>query len=219
MRAFRKPDMTTDATCVRRYSFAALLALVVTLAPAAQLAAAHGLAAEASPAEALEVLSGTVNTVAIEDRIQHTNFNYRELRLDDGTIIPLYGQASENLQHGARVRVAGRRMGTPLEAAAVEVLAAPSPSDPGAETAVEVTGTLAIAHGDDFVAGKSEYVYEVPPTAATPRASVQRYRKSSKRGDNRPHPPGGGCRCATDEGRPSQAKRPTQGGPFCLEGA
>src|SRR5439155_365175 len=95
--------MTTDATCVRRYSFAALLALVVTLAPAAQLAAAHGLAAEASPAEALEVLSGTVNTVAIEDRIQHTNFNYRELRLDHGTIIPLNGQATEDLQHGARV--------------------------------------------------------------------------------------------------------------------
>ena len=150
--------MPTDSTRVRPYLLAAaLIALIVAFAPAAPPAAAHSPVAT----DAVEVVSGTVAAIAIEDQVKKTTFDYRELNLDDGTAIPLYGKTAENLQGGTRVRITGRRVGAPLEAASVEVLAMPSLSGRTGEAAIQVEGTLAIAHGDDFAASKSQYFYHV----------------------------------------------------------
>jgi hypothetical protein len=115
--------------------------------------------ATAAAAQAADVVAGTVVAVLIEDRVSNATFTYRELQLDDGAAVPLQGAAAEDLQDGARVRVTGKRVGTPLEVANVETLAAPPPAPPA--TAVEVQGALAIAHADDFAAGKSRYIYQV----------------------------------------------------------
>ena len=155
--------MLTDAR--RRLFAAALLALVACLPATAHHASAHTLAAAATAADTAEVVEGTVLAVVIEDRVKNTTFTYRELRLDDGAAIPLRGTAAESLQDGARVRAAGKRFGTPLEIVNAEILAAPLPTAPA--TAAEVQGMLAVAHADDFAAGKSQYVYQVHDDAGT----------------------------------------------------
>ena len=101
--------MPTHSTRVRPYLLAAaLIALIVALVPGAPPAGAHSTVS----ADAVEVVSGTVATVVIDDRVKNTTFDYRELELDDGTAVPLHGKASEGLQGGTRVRMTGRRVGT-----------------------------------------------------------------------------------------------------------
>ncbi|HEY2970362.1 MAG TPA: hypothetical protein VGK75_18570, partial [Casimicrobiaceae bacterium] len=143
----------------RRFFAAALLALFACLPGTARHAFAHPVANTATSADAAEVVTGAVLAVVIEDHVNNAAFTYRELQLDDGTAVPLRGAAAENLQDGAYVRVAGKRLGAPLEVADIEVLASPLQAQPA--TTVEVQGTLAIAHADDFAAGKSRYVYQV----------------------------------------------------------
>jgi hypothetical protein len=158
--------MLAEALRTRRRLFAAaLLALFACLPATAHLAFAHSLADAATAADASEVVAGTVLAVVIEDRVKNATFTYRELRLDDGAAIPLRGTVAESLQNGARVRVGGKRFGTPLEVVNAEILAAPLPTEP--VTTAEVQGKLAIAHADDFAAGKSQYVYQVHDDAGT----------------------------------------------------
>src|SRR6266508_2075574 len=148
------------ASRARRWFFiVATLALFTSLPATIQQALAHPLGDAAAAADSAEVVAGTVVAVVIEDRVKNTTFTHRELRLDDGTAVPLRGTVAERLEDGARVRIAGKRFGTPLEVENAEILATPIPTEPAA--AAEVQGTLAIAHADDFAAGKSQYVYQV----------------------------------------------------------
>src|SRR3989442_2613568 len=154
------PVMLAEASnAQRRFRAALLLAIFAGITAMAHRASAHLLAEGQGAAEATDIVAGTVVAVLIEDRVRNVTFTYRELEFDDGTGIPLQGAAAEGLQDGARVRVAGKPLGTSLEVASVETLAAPPPAQPA--TAVEVQGTLAIAHADDFAAGKSRYIYQI----------------------------------------------------------
>lgn len=153
--------MRIDATRERALLFpAALLALFVAALSVAQPVVAQAPGVEPSFADTIEEVSGTVTAISIEDRVHNKSFDYRQLQLDDGTGIELQGGSAESLRNGAHVRIAGRRRGTTLDVAGVEVLAAPPVSGPAVETAA-VEGTLAIAHSDDFAGGKSRYFYHV----------------------------------------------------------
>jgi hypothetical protein len=120
-------------------------------------ASAHAFAVDTAESEPLAVASGTVLAVRIDSQVSGTSFVHRELRLDSGGSIALRGNAAEGLQNGTRVRLAGRRTGSSLEAMSAEVLSAPAaPSG-----SVQVEGKLAIAHADDFANNRSHYTYEV----------------------------------------------------------
>src|SRR5439155_3598543 len=127
----------TEASCnCRRFLLAALLALLIGLLATPHRVLAHSVADASAAADHVDVVTGTVVGVVIEDRVKNATFTYRELQLDDGTAVPLQGAAAESLPDGAYVRVTGNRVGTPLEVAGVETLAAAPPAQP-ATTAQE----------------------------------------------------------------------------------
>jgi hypothetical protein len=142
--------------------FAAILFAFAIAATAVGRAQAHS-STDVFPADVDEVVVGTVIEVVIDNRVDHTSFTYRELELDDGTGMPLQGSGAESLRNGERVRVSGRRLGTPLDVGSAEILAPPAAAPIGA---FEVQGTLAIAHADDFANGKSRYIYQVRDDAS-----------------------------------------------------
>src|SRR5439155_2484183 len=122
--------LTKASHAQRRFCAALLLAIFTGITAMAHRASAHSFAEGQSAAEVTDIVAGTVVAVLIEDRVRNATFTYRELELDDGSGIPLQGAAAEGLQDGARVRVAGKRVGTPLEVASIETLAAPPPAPP-----------------------------------------------------------------------------------------
>jgi hypothetical protein len=152
-----------------RGRFFAVLLLVLWAAPVAfHRAEAHTAFDAPVVATAPEVATGTVIQVEIDDRVTQTTSTYRELELDDGSKIPLQGAAADSLQAGARVRVTGRRVGALLDVTGAETVAASGPSPTGAAaTAVETQGSFAIAHADDFVTGKSRFIYQVQGDAGS----------------------------------------------------
>jgi len=131
---------------------------MLVLALPAGRAAAHAVAVDTIPTGPLEVVSGTVVSVRIENRVSHTSSVHRELRLDGGGALALRGTAAETLSTGARVFVTGRRAGSSaMEALSAQVVSTPAPSS----NIVQVEGTLAIAHADDFANNRSQFAYDV----------------------------------------------------------
>ncbi|MDQ2917956.1 MAG: Ig-like domain repeat protein [Pseudomonadota bacterium] len=127
-------------------------------------AAAQPLRAQAefvatSPA-ATETLTGTVHEVILDDATRGTSSRYVELQLDDGTLVPLRGDATAALKSAARVTVSGRHDGERLDVEAAQTVAAAA-TDSATKANAEIEGTLAVLHGDDFAGGKSTYFYEV----------------------------------------------------------
>ena len=148
-----------------RFSIA-LAALTFALTQSSSLLA-HSLASAAiaqsdAPAQVSrsEAITGTVHAVATDNAVRGTSSRYVELELDDGTLVPLEGDGSATLASGARAKVSGRHVGKRVDVESVETIAAP-PAMPKSD--VEVDGTLAVLHADDFVHGKSTFYYEVHP--------------------------------------------------------
>jgi hypothetical protein len=107
-----------------------------------------------------QTLTGTVHAVTVDDATRGTSSRYFELQLDDGTLVPLRGDIAATLESGTRATVSGRREGAPLRVGAARTIA-PAATDSTTKASAEVDGTLAVLHADDFVKGKSAYIYEV----------------------------------------------------------
>jgi hypothetical protein len=140
-----------------------LLLLVASLFAclAALGASAHVVTAVSTPSPAAtDIVSGTVEALVVEDRVRNVTTTYPLLRQDDGTIVPLVGTEAGALPRGARVGILGRWDRVQFEVGQAQVLAQPSaPTAP--PTTIQVTGTLFIAHADDFATGQSQFIHEV----------------------------------------------------------
>jgi hypothetical protein len=117
----------------------------------------------AEPAEA----RGVVRAYVVDNATRGSSHRYVDLELDDGSDMPLEGSTAAALPTGERVRASGRRNGKALEVDSVERLAAPGAQV--AKASVEVEGTLAVLHADDFAAGTSRFIFEVHDDAGRTR--------------------------------------------------
>src|SRR5436190_17780196 len=114
-------------------------------------------------APVVEIITGTVVELAIEDRVNNTTSKYYQLRRNDGTMVPLTGTEADALENGAQVAVRGQPNGTHFAVHQVQQLSPPPSLDVAAKIAnmAQVQGMLTIAHADDFASGKSRFIYEV----------------------------------------------------------
>ena len=137
------------------------------LACLAPLAAAHGIAqatvAEPTTPETTQALTGVVHEVIVDDSTKGISQRYVELELDDGTLVPLRGNAAEALAKGDRVTVSGHRRGKALDVNTTKIVGRGQDTAP--KTASELEGTLAILHADYFAEEKSAFIYEVHDVA------------------------------------------------------
>jgi hypothetical protein len=149
---------------VRHTRFLALLSIAATVgfAPLIQAhsprdAVEHATTAPAPNAK-LEAASGIVRELVIDDRVANMSVRYVSIVPSAGEATALAGAAVATLADGDAATVTGRRNGNVLfveSARSAKTNAArPAPSE-------HVEGRLAMAHADDFVTGKSEYMYEV----------------------------------------------------------
>ena len=145
----------------RSLTLAALLALFIALP--AQAHSTEDSSVTAAASAAVEVIAGTVEELVIEDRVKNTTRSYYGLQRDDGTTVLLTGPSAESLQDGARVVVRGQRNGAHFAVHEVQPLSPLSRPDSATKraSAVQVEGTLAIIHADDFETGKSRFLYHV----------------------------------------------------------
>jgi hypothetical protein len=111
-----------------------------------------------APNARLEAASGTVRELVIDDRVANMSVRYLSLVPSAGDPTALAGAAVDTLGDGDTATVTGRRNGNVLfveSARSAKTNATrPAPSE-------SVEGHLAMAHADDFVTGKSQYIYEV----------------------------------------------------------
>ena len=121
--------------------------------------------ASADAASQDEVIVGTVEDLTVENHVRGTTRRYHLLRGQDATAVPLTGPDAENLRVGASVALEGRQEGSHFHVRHVTVLAPPAAGPSAGGTVAEVEGTLGIAHGDDFEAGRSQYHYHVQDDA------------------------------------------------------
>ena len=142
----------------RSLTLAALLAVFIAL-PAQAHSTEDSSVIAAAPATP-EVIAGTVEELVIEDRVKNTTRSYYGLQRDDGTAVLLTGPSVEALQDGARVVVRGQHNGAHFAVDELQPLSGPDSASTRA-SAVQVEGTLAIIHADDFAAGRSKYLYHV----------------------------------------------------------
>src|SRR5437763_17116487 len=148
---------TAQGCCRLRSPASALFLIIAAFALIGGRAAAHSIAVDSSSTEPVEVFSGTILSVAIDNKVTGQSLVHHELRLDGGGALAVHGAAAASLQDGARVQLSARRSGNAIEALDAQVLAASASSSSN----VEVHGALAIAHADDFATGRSRYAYEV----------------------------------------------------------
>jgi len=132
----------------RSLILATLLALFIAL-PAQAHSTEDSPVTAAAPAT-IDVITGTVEALVIEDRVNNTTRSYYRLQRDDGTTVLLTGPSAETLQDGARVVVRGHHNGVQFAVFEVQPLSPPPSLDAAATLAgaVQVEGTLAIIHAD-----------------------------------------------------------------------
>ncbi|HEV2976206.1 MAG TPA: hypothetical protein VG425_01315, partial [Casimicrobiaceae bacterium] len=150
-----------------------LLAAVLFAVLAASAARAHDAQAPSPlanlPQAATAVITGSVDELVIDDRVNGTLVHLHALRQDDGSVVALSGTGAETLQKGARVEVTGTLRGAALEVTAYSVLAAASMVDKAGRSApveTQVPGTLVVWHKDYFAEGQGEYGFGVYSDAA-----------------------------------------------------
>jgi hypothetical protein len=164
---------TTFRLLLRRALAYAALGLAIAAASAVP-AFGHddGKRIDAGPvvsAAPIERLEGTIDAIVVDDRIRHSTQVYRELRLADDTALTLVGPLADSLPPDSRVELTGRRAGKPFEVHSMRVLGpAPAKAVPQ-QPEVEVEGTLAIAHADDFASGRGEFIYELQEDSGSRR--------------------------------------------------
>ena len=145
----------------RSLTLVAFLALLVAL-PAQAHSSEDNQVIAATPAVA-EFVVGTVEELVIEDRVNNTTRSYYALQRDDGSVVLLTRAGAEALRDGARVALRGQQDGAHFAVHEVQSVSPPSAAELAARAAaaVQVEGTLAIAHADDFATGTSQYHYHV----------------------------------------------------------
>jgi M6 family metalloprotease-like protein len=111
----------------------------------------------------IATLTGTAEEIAVDDRVNRATHRYFELRLAGGGLIALRGSLADRLSAGAHVEVTGRRNGKSFSIETIRATPTPRNSTAANEqlSTIEVEGTLAIAHTDDFAVGRSEYIFEI----------------------------------------------------------
>jgi len=122
------------------------------------------MAAVSAPAPAaVEVISGTVDALVVEDRVQNKTTGFYALKKDDGSVVLLAGTVAQTLQDGARVEIQGQRNGAQFMVEQVHALSTLSAPEAAAKVAslVQRFGTLAIAHADDFDTATSQWLYQL----------------------------------------------------------
>jgi Bacterial Ig-like domain (group 3) len=109
------------------------------------------------------VLTGAVEELIIDNRVDGTLTYVHSLRQDDGSVVALSGTGAATLQKGARVEVTGNLRGAALEVTGYSVLAAASPVAKAAAglNPKEVQGTLVVWHKDYFAESHGEYGFGV----------------------------------------------------------
>jgi Bacterial Ig-like domain (group 3)/Gametolysin peptidase M11 len=113
-----------------------------------------------APDAALEAVTGTVRELVIDDRVANLSVRYVFIVPASGEAVALAGTDVQNLHEGALATVTGRRNGNVLFAESARAdKASAANARPAASRRVE--GRLALAHADDFITGKSQYLYEV----------------------------------------------------------
>ena len=162
--ATRLPDplMSPNKTLAPRFALLAAFLACVAVLPAQAHDNASGPSAATGSFVGTDLVSGTVQSLIVEDRVRGRTTAYSLLRQDDGTIVPLAGTLAGTLKAGARVAILGRRDGPQFEVAQVEPLGGDIAAVGGS---VQVQGTLAVIHSDDFATGTSQFLYHVRDAA------------------------------------------------------
>ena len=150
-----------------------LLAAVLFAVLAASTARAHDAQAPSPlanlPQAATAVITGSVDELVIDNRVNGTLVHLHALRQDDGSVLALSGAGAETLQKGTRVEVTGTLRGAALEVTTYSVLSAASMADKAEQRApveTQVPGTLVVWHKDYFAEGRGEYGFGVYSDAA-----------------------------------------------------
>ncbi len=158
---------THRSAIASRFLVATLFAWIAGFPAQAHDASDPAIAAASAPAATVEVVSGTVDELTVEDRIQNKTSHFYALKRDDGSVVLLAGTVAQTLQDGAQVEVQGQRNGTQLMVEQVHALSTLSAPEAAAKVAslVQRFGTLAIAHADDFDAGTSQWLYQLHDAA------------------------------------------------------
>jgi hypothetical protein len=110
----------------------------------------------------LELVSGTVVRMLLDNRLTDVTTQYVALRGGDGQRIALSGKSFDAFPNGAHAEVIGWRKGSTFAVSDMRAVAMPK-----AETllapasALEVEGTLLLAHLDFLESGRGEYLYTV----------------------------------------------------------
>jgi hypothetical protein len=113
-----------------------------------------------APGAQLEAVSGTVRELVIDDHVAGMTLRYVFVVPAAGEAVALEGTDVQSLEDGALATVTGRRNGNVLFVDSLRAgKALAGAARPAATRRVE--GQLALAHADDFVTGKSQYLYEV----------------------------------------------------------
>jgi hypothetical protein len=135
--------------------------LVLFACVAAPAARAHVVSATSAPSTAAtDIVSGIVDALVVEDRVHNVTVTYPLLLQDDGTVVPLVGTEAGALTRGSRVGIVGRWDRFQFEVAQAQTLVErAAPTAP--TTSSQVTGTLFIAHADDFASGQSRFIHQV----------------------------------------------------------
>ena len=113
--------------------------------------------------EPIEVVTGAVEQLIVENRVTGVTIRYVSLRLDDGSVAALKGEGLDSLPKGARVQASGRLAGDTLFVTEARVVATASAQQAVMKTQAtkQVQGTLALVHGDDFARGVGSYAFVV----------------------------------------------------------
>src|ERR1022692_3844519 len=108
----------------------------------------------------MELVAGVVTLMTVENRVTGATTQYVALRGDDGQRVTLSGKGLEALQEGARAEAIGWRNGSTFAVNdARTVVAAKANTNLQPTPALQVEGTLKLAHLDFLDSGRGEYLY------------------------------------------------------------
>ena len=142
------------------------VAVLLVLAFAAHPVQAHD-SADSFPASPqaptasapVEVVTGTVTELVVDNRVSGLTARYVALQLDDGHKLALNGSGVDQLAQGARVQATGQRAGDTLFVTAYHAVAGPAatPRATRVRATAQAQGTLGMVHADNFDQGRSTY--------------------------------------------------------------
>lgn len=155
--------MSTFCRPLSRYVTAIILSCVIGFS-----ASAHQLrdplervVTQAAPAAPVEVLTGVVHKVIIEDRTAGVVLQFYSLTADDGRKVRLQA-VGDSVLDGARIEAHGRRNGKSFFVDSLRQVAGPARESQHKSNAVaELRGKLALLHVDYFDEDRSEVIAEV----------------------------------------------------------